>query len=81
MSYQPGTNPMDPNPDYVPSAFTFDESWFESASPQDIGVGCKEAIIEGINVVNLAVGEKYKDLQGDLMEALGQATGKAPAKE
>lgn len=72
FKYVPGTNPMDPNPDYEATKFEFDDAFFESASPSEIAAAAKAAVVNGIERVNVAVGEKYAVLQQDLMEALGQ---------
>lgn len=72
FKYVPVTNPMDPNPDYEPVTFEFDDEFFESASPDEISNAVKESIFDGITKTNEAVAEKYAVLQGDLMEAFGQ---------
>ena len=71
FKYVPVANPMDPNPDYEAVSFTFDDEYYASASPEDLGEACKEAVVAGIRVINEAVAEKYQVLQQDLMDALG----------
>lgn len=78
FAYVPGSNPMDPQPDYEAQAFEFDDAFYESASPVDLSEAVKEAIEDGIKVTNEAVAEKYQALQEDLMEAFGGAMGGAP---
>lgn len=84
FKFLPITSPMDPNPDYEAVAFEFDEEWYESASPEDLSAGVKEAIEAGIKTANEAVVEKYQTLQGDLAKAMAGAQaegGDAPAEE
>ena len=71
FKYVPVANPMDPNPDYEAVSFTFDDEYYASASPEELGEACKEAVMTGIRVINEAVAEKYQVLQKDLMDALG----------
>ena len=59
----PSLNPMDPNPDYEAASFTFDPTWYEAASPEDISKAVKETIIKGIETTTQAVAEKYSSLQ------------------
>jgi hypothetical protein len=59
----PSPNPMDPNPDYEATSFTFDPEWYKSATPEEISKGVKEAVMSGIEVTNAAVAEKYTSLQ------------------
>ena len=72
FKYSPNNNPMDPNPDYEPQSFQFDDAFFESASPEDLSAAIKEAIESGIESTNKAVAEKYAVLQADLMDAFGK---------
>jgi YbaB/EbfC DNA-binding family len=72
FKFVPITNPLDPNPDYDPASFEFDDDFYGSASPEEIAAACKEAIIDGIEKTNIAVAEKYQVLQADLAEAFGQ---------
>lgn len=72
FKYVPVLNPMDPSPDYEPTKFEFDDSFFNSASPTEIAEAAKEAISNGIDKTNQAVVVKYQTLQQDLMEAFGQ---------
>ena len=72
FKFVPVKNPMDPQPDYEATKFVFDDAWYESASPEDIAAGCKEAIIDGFQKTNIKVAEKYAVLQEFLTEALGQ---------
>ncbi len=69
--FAPSKNPMDPQPDYEATGFDFDEEWWESASPEDIGVAVAEAYRDGIQVTNLAVQEKYKELEEDIKSLQG----------
>lgn len=72
FKYVPNTNPMDPNPEYEPVNFDFDDDFFESSSPEELAAAAKEAIQSGIDNTNKAVAEKYSVLQTDLMAAFGQ---------
>eukprot|EP00536_Pseudo-nitzschia_multiseries_P001576 jgi/Psemu1/234760/estExt_Genewise1.C_200003 len=65
-SFSPSKNPMDPQPDYKATKFDFDEEWFSGASPEDISAGVKEALMDGIEVTNEAVKEKYSQLEEDI---------------
>merc|ERR1712150_101763 len=78
FKYVPVSNPMDPNPDYEAVSFSFDDDFYESASPEDLSAAVKECIQNGIEETNKAVAEKYAVLQGDLMEAFGG--GQKPAE-
>jgi hypothetical protein len=71
LKFVPVKNPMDPNPDYDPAGFEFDDAWYEAASPEEISAAATECLIDGIRKTNLKVAEKYAVLQTDLMEALG----------
>jgi hypothetical protein len=71
FKYVPISNPMDPNPDYEAVSFTFDEAYFESATPEELSAATKECVLNAIENTNNAVGEKYAVLQTDLMEAFG----------
>lgn len=73
FKYVPNNNPMDPNPDYDPQFFEFDDAFYDSASPDELAQAVKEAVKSGIEKTNMAVAEKYAVLQQDLMQALGQA--------
>ncbi|KAL3911127.1 MAG: hypothetical protein SGARI_001794 [Bacillariaceae sp.] len=79
--FSPSKNPMDPQPDYETTGFEFDDEWYESSSPEDLSAAVKEAIMNGIEATNLAVGEKYKVLEEDLKGAMGALGGAAPAPE
>jgi hypothetical protein len=79
FKFVPIKNPMDPNPDYEAISFEFDEEWYEAASPDDLSAGVKESVLAGIEATNMAVTEKYKALQGDLMAAFGEMAGEAEA--
>ena len=72
FKYVPNTNPMDPNPEYEPVSFDFDDAFFDSSSPEELSAAAKEAFDNGIENTNKAVAEKYAVLQTDLMEAFGQ---------
>mmetsp|Transcript_7119 Transcript_7119/g.17863 ORF Transcript_7119/g.17863 Transcript_7119/m.17863 type:complete len:166 (+) Transcript_7119:125-622(+) len=65
-SFSPSKNPMDPQPDYQATKFDFDADWFEGASPEDIGAAVKEALMDGIEVTNEAVKQKYSLLEEDI---------------
>lgn len=71
FKYIPNSNPLDPNPEYEPQSFQFDDDFFEAASPDDIAAAIKEAIQDGIEDTNKAVAEKYAVLQADLMAVMG----------
>ena len=71
FKYVPNTNPMDPNPEYEPQNFEFDDEFYASASPEELSDAIKEAILNGIEVTNNAASEKYSVLQADLMAAMG----------
>lgn len=75
IKFVPVSNPMDPNPDYEATSFDFDETWFDSASPEEISEAVKAALQDGIDKTNVAVAQKYSILQEDLMAALGGASG------
>ena len=77
FKYVPVANPMDPNPDYEAVSFMFDDEFFESASPEELGKACTEAVGAGITVINEAVAKKYQVLQKDLMDAFGGASSEA----
>jgi len=66
--FSPSKNPMDPQPDYDAVAFDFDEEWYDSVTPEELGTAVKEALLDGIEQTNVAVSEKYeilgKELQG-----------------
>lgn len=66
IKFQPSKNPMDPQPNYDAVGFDFDEDWYDSASPEEIGTAVKEALLDGINITNLAISEKYKILGEEL---------------
>jgi YbaB/EbfC DNA-binding family len=72
FKYVPISNPMDPNPDYECTAFTFDQAYYDAASPEELSEAVKAAVVDGIANTNLAVAEKYAVLQEDLLEAFGQ---------
>ena len=74
FKYVPVANPMDPNPDYEAVSFSFDDEYFESVSPEELGKACTEAVGAGITVINEAVAEKYQVLQKDLMDAFGASS-------
>lgn len=69
--YIPNTSPLDPNPEYEPQSFEFDDAFFESASPEELASAIREAIQDGIEDTNKAVAEKYAVLQADLMSVMG----------
>ena len=69
--FVPVKNPMDPNPDYDPVNFEFDDDFFESASPEKLSAAVEDSIKDAIIKTNARVAEKYAVLQTDLMEALG----------
>ena len=71
FKYIPVTNPMDPQPEYMPEKFEFDNDWYESASPEDIATAVQASIKAGMEECNKAMAEKYSILQSDLMEAFG----------
>mmetsp|Transcript_1852 Transcript_1852/g.2605 ORF Transcript_1852/g.2605 Transcript_1852/m.2605 type:complete len:173 (-) Transcript_1852:1759-2277(-) len=77
FKYVPVQNPIDPNPDYEPIEFKFDDAFYESASAEELSVAVKECILSGIEETNKVVAEKYAILQGDLMEAFGQKTAES----
>jgi len=72
MKYVASMNPMDPNPEYDPQDFVFDDEWYESCTPEELSVASKEAIEDAIKKTNEAATEKYAVLQEDLMAAFGQ---------
>lgn len=72
FKYVPISNPMDPNPDYECTGFTFDQAYFDAATPEELSEAVKAVIFSGIASTNAAVAEKYAVLQEDLMEAFGQ---------
>jgi hypothetical protein len=72
MSFVPTNNPMDPNPDYEATNFTFDETFYAESTPEQIAEACKEAWADGIANTNVVIAEKYNVLSGDLLAALGQ---------
>lgn len=72
FKYVPVINPMDPNPDYEATKFDFDDEFFESSTPEELGEAVSAAIADGIQKTNEAVAEKYAVLQTDLMAAFGQ---------
>ena len=76
FKFVPPKGMMDPQPDYEATGFEFDDTWYESASPEDLSAAIKAAYDDGINKTNEKVQEKYQALQGDLMEVMGQ--GGAP---
>jgi len=69
--FSPSKNPMDPQPDYDAVAFDFDEEWYNSVTPEDLGTAVKEALLDGIEQTNAAVSEKYKIL-GEELQGLTQ---------
>lgn len=71
FKYIPNTNPLDPNPEYEPQNFEFDDEFFASASTEELATAIKEAIQDGIEDTNNAVAEKYAVLQADLMAVMG----------
>ena len=79
LQFIPVKNPMDPNPDYEATKFTFDDDFWASASPEELSKAVTESLTDGIEKTNLKVAEKYAVLQKDLMEALGGAGGAPPA--
>ena len=80
--FSPAKNPMmDPNPEVNVVSFQFDDEWFESTSPEDMGAAVREAIIDGISQTNVAISDKYMALQEDLKDAMGALSGGAPPEE
>lgn len=75
IKYIPVTNPMDPNPEYEPTKFHFDDEYYNTVSTDDLAKDIQDAIFNGIEATNKEVAEKYTSLQSLLMEALG---GKLP---
>jgi DNA-binding protein YbaB len=75
FKFVPVANPMDPNPDYEATSFTFNEEWFAGASPEEISATIKAAFNDGVEKTNVEVAKKYAILQEDLMAAFGGATG------
>lgn len=70
-SFAPSKNPMDPQPDYKVTKFDFDKEWFEASSPEEISAGVKEALLDGIEVTNEAVKQKYSQLEDDIKSLQG----------
>jgi hypothetical protein len=76
MKYVPVTNPMDPNPEYEPIQFIFDnDDYYNTVPVTDLSQDIQSALMNGIETINQRVAEKYATLQADLMEVLG---GKMP---
>ena len=71
VKFAPSKNPMDPSPGYETTAIDFDEEWFEGASTDDISNAVKDALMDGIEVTNVAVTEKYKALEEDIKNLQG----------
>ena len=61
FKYIPVTNPMDPQPEFMPEKFEFDNDWYESASPEDIATAVQASIKAGMEECNKAMAEKYND--------------------
>jgi hypothetical protein len=72
FKFVPVANPLDPNPDYEPTGFEFDDEFYNSASAEELSEAVYAAILSGIEKTNMAVAQKYVELQNDLMEAFGQ---------
>lgn len=77
FKYVPSRNPMDPSPEYDAVSFVFDDDFYESASPEDLNVGVKEAIMDAVKNVNKGVEEKYETLKEDIAETFGALGGGA----
>jgi len=77
FKYIPSKNPMDPSPEYDAVSFTFEDSFYDSASPDDVSAAVKAAITDAIQAVNKGVEEKYETLKADVAETFG-ALGGAP---
>lgn len=75
FKFIPVSNPMDPQPEYMPEKFEFDSEWYEGASPEDIATAVQASIKAGMEECNKAMIEKYNTLQADLMEAFGGQAG------
>lgn len=76
--FLPPTNPMDPQPEYEFVSFVFDDEWYEAASPEDVSVAVKEAIIDGTAKANTAVGVKYQILAEGLQGLSGAPAENSP---
>jgi YbaB/EbfC DNA-binding family len=72
FKFVPVSNPLDPNPDYEPTGFEFDDEYYQSASVEELSEAVYASILDGIEKTNMAVAQKYTVLQNDLMEAFGQ---------
>ena len=73
FKFVPVANPMDPNPDYDAIKFEFDDAFYESATPEELGKAVEETILTAITDIDKAAAEKYMELQVALAEAMGQA--------
>ena len=71
IKFVPSNNPMDPNPEIDATDFKFDAEWYESASPEDIAKGTKEAYMSGVTSVNQEMAAKYSVFQADMASTLG----------
>jgi DNA-binding protein YbaB len=64
--FVPSANPMDPQPEYEVASVSFEDGWYESASPEDISDAVKAAIANGTEKANAVATEKYNALAGAL---------------
>lgn len=69
--FVPPTSPIDPQPEYEVASVSFDDEWYESASPEDIVEAVKAGIANGTEKTNARATEKYNSLAGALQALSG----------
>ena len=74
--FVPSKNPMmEPSPEIDPVSFSFDDEWFESATPEELSSTVQQAISDGVEKTNNAMLERYQELQASMQEAFAPVAG------
>lgn len=68
----PGTNPMNPAPDFQVAAIDIDDDFFEESSTEDLGKAVVESIQDGEKNAIASMNEKYLILTEDLQKMMPQ---------
>lgn len=69
--FSPSKNPMDPQPGNDVAAISFDNEWYDAATPEELSAAVKEAVSDAIKKTNDAMSEKYKIL-GEQLQGFTQ---------
>lgn len=72
VKYVPPQMPTNPSPGYEASDVTINEEYLASVSAEDLSSDLVEAIRAGEKSAMDLVGEKYKALEGQMKEIMGQ---------